>query len=141
VDYKVEGKAPKSKKAAKEALEDKRKRLIVEFAIENANVVSRRSDREDKAREPKGKDDEADTESRPARDGKQGMKRKRDSSSAPQKSKAARGQKGKGAGADDGKVQAGADAKVDEKEKEKLAQRTRIIAQKRMKRKAKRAGK
>jgi hypothetical protein len=31
--------------------------------------------------------------------------------------------------------------KVDEKEKEKLAQRTRIIAQKRMKRKAKRAGK
>jgi nucleolar protein 4 len=141
VDYKVEGKAPKSKKAAKEALEDKRKRLIVEFAIENANVVSRRSDREDKAREPKGKDDEADTESRPARDGKQGMKRKRDSSSVPQKSKAARGQKGKGAGADDGKVQADADVKVDEKEKEKLAQRTRIIAQKRMKRKAKRAGK
>jgi nucleolar protein 4 len=140
VDYKVEGKAPKSKKAAKEALEDKRKRLIVEFAIENANVVSRRSDREDKAREPKAKDDEADADPKSARGkGKQGTKRKRDSSSAPQKT-AARGQKGKGADGD-GKVQAGADAKVDEKDKDKLAQRTRIIAQKRMKRKAKRAGK
>jgi nucleolar protein 4 len=55
VDYKVKGELPKSKKAAKEALEDKRKRLIAEFAIENANVVSRRSTREDQAKEEKDK--------------------------------------------------------------------------------------
>jgi nucleolar protein 4 len=52
VEYKVKGEQPKSKKAAIEAMQDRKKRLIVEFAIENANVVARRSDRETKARDP-----------------------------------------------------------------------------------------
>jgi nucleolar protein 4 len=40
-----------SKAAQLEAQQDKKKRLIVEFAIENAQVVHRRQDREQKARE------------------------------------------------------------------------------------------
>ena len=40
-----------SKAAQLEAQQDKKKRLIVEFAIENAQVVHRREDREQKARE------------------------------------------------------------------------------------------
>ncbi|PVH95224.1 hypothetical protein DM02DRAFT_720882 [Periconia macrospinosa] len=61
IEYKVAGEQPKSKKAAKEAILDKKKRLIVEFAIENANVVARRSDRENKAKEPpKAKEAEKD---------------------------------------------------------------------------------
>ncbi|KAF1924328.1 uncharacterized protein M421DRAFT_295584 [Didymella exigua CBS 183.55] len=84
VDYKVKGEMPKSKKAAKEAMEDKRKRLIVEFAIENANVVSRRSAAEDKSREPKPAKGAAGSESDAEQDTKakaKGQKRKRDSSS------------------------------------------------------------
>ncbi|KAF2682180.1 hypothetical protein K458DRAFT_433152 [Lentithecium fluviatile CBS 122367] len=52
VEYKVKGEQAKSKKTAREAMQDKKKRLIVEFAIENANVVARRSDRETRARDP-----------------------------------------------------------------------------------------
>jgi nucleolar protein 4 len=135
VDYKVKGELPKSKKAAKEALEDKRKRLIAEFAIENANVVSRRSTREDQAKEEKD---------RPAADNK---KRKRDAEpvgTGARKDKAA-GKKSKkqrqgSSGAEDRSAPAAPEAEAD-KDKAKVAQRTRIIAQKRMKRKAKRAGK
>ncbi|KAJ4334288.1 RNA recognition motif-containing protein [Didymella glomerata] len=142
VDYKVKGEAPKSKKAAKEAMEDKRKRLIVEFAIENANVVSRRSAAEEKSREPKPAKGEADSESeeentKPGKGGK-GQKRKRDSSSASGPGRDAKKAKGKDAGksADGNKRPADADTDMD---KAKLAQRTRIIAQKRQKRKANRA--
>ncbi|KAF7442469.1 RNA-binding protein [Pyrenophora tritici-repentis] len=62
VDYKIKNdpSIKNNKKKAQEALEDKRKRLIVEFAIENANVVNRRSDREEKAREPPKPKGEAD---------------------------------------------------------------------------------
>ncbi|KAJ4319832.1 RNA recognition motif-containing protein [Neodidymelliopsis sp. IMI 364377] len=147
VDYKVKGEMPKSKKAAKEAMEDKRKRLIVEFAIENANVVSRRSDREDKAREPKaGKDNddeaESDAETQKGSKGGKGQKRKRDSSSGGSRdAKKVKGRDGgkqaPGSGAEGNKRPA-AEGDMD---KEKLAQRTRIIAQKRQKRKANRAGK
>lgn len=134
VDYKVKGETPKSKAKAKEMLEDKRKRLIVEFAIENANVVSRRSDREEKSRDPNAKqkagdDDEADNDL--ARRGNN--KRKRDQSTA-----GATAGKGKAGGK---KVQ-GSDAEggEDADAKGKLAQRTRIIAKKRHARKAKKAG-
>lgn len=137
VDYKVKGEAPKSKKKAQEALEDKRKRLIVEFAIENANVVSRRSDREEKSRDaPKSKTDgQDDTDgAEPRKGGSRGQKRKREASTA--------GGKGK----DSGKRSKGSSSTKEdattEKEKvdDKLAQRTRIIAKKRQARKAKRAG-
>ncbi|KAJ4395490.1 RNA recognition motif-containing protein [Didymella pomorum] len=142
VDYKVKGEAPKSKKAAKEAMEDKRKRLIVEFAIENANVVSRRSAAEEKSREPKPAKGEAESESEEenakAGKGGKGQKRKRDSSTASGPGRDAKKAKGKDAGksADGNKRPADADEDMD---KAKLAQRTRIIAQKRQKRKANRA--
>ena len=42
---------PKSRDEARKALDERKKRLIVEFAIENAQVVARRQDREVKARE------------------------------------------------------------------------------------------
>jgi nucleolar protein 4 len=142
VDYKIKsGPTPKNKKAAQEALEDKRKRLIVEFAIENANVVNRRSDREEKSREaPKSKaDGEVDNDD--AEPGAtKGQKRKRDSSSAGQKSGKGKnngtGKQGTGA------AEAGAEAAAAVKSKDgKLAQRTRIIAKKRQARKARKAGK
>jgi len=133
VDYKVKGEPPKSKAKAKEMLEDKRKRLIVEFAIENANVVSRRSDREEKARDPAKPRAEGETEGEAAVKGK---KRKRDSSAAS--ALASDTDKGKLGGR---KVQGlKAEAGEDTDAKGKLAQRTRIIAKKRHARKAKRAG-
>lgn len=49
IDYRT--KENKEKKTTKEEIIDKKKRLVVEFAIENAQVVSRRSERESKARE------------------------------------------------------------------------------------------
>jgi nucleolar protein 4 len=122
VDYKVKGEIPKNKAAAKLALEDKRKRLIAEFAIENANVVSRRNTREDK---PAGTKSEGDD--------KPGQKRKRDGKD----DKGGKGKKSKGSKEEDEKPVEKADLDKDGK----LAQRTRIIAQKRQKRKAKRAGK
>lgn len=147
VDYKVKGETPKSKKAAKEALEDKRKRLIAEFAIENANVVSRRSTREEQQKDSSGNKDRPE-------DGKQGNKRKRSdsmSAAAGTDSKLGKGGKEKGKGKGRGKQQgsgteagktAGAVDGVGKAEKnEKVAQRTRIIAKKRQARKAKRAGK
>lgn len=135
VDYKVKGETPKSKKKAKEALEDKRKRLIVEFAIENANVVSRRSDREEKSRDlPKSKsDDDVDADGPDSKaGGNRGQKRKRDTSTAGGKKGKDMSKKNKAtiteAGSEKDKVDG------------KLAQRTRIIAKKRQARKAKRAG-
>ncbi|KAJ8113795.1 hypothetical protein OPT61_g4160 [Boeremia exigua] len=135
VDYKVKGDAPKSKKAQKEAMEDKRKRLIVEFAIENANVVSRRSAAEEKSREPKPAKGEVESDAEEEA-GSKNQKRKRDSSSGGGRD--AKRSKGKDAGknAEGNKRPADAEADMD---KDKLAQRTRIIAQKRAKRKANRA--
>ena len=135
VDYKIKGETPSSKKKAKEALEDKRKRLIVEFAIENANVVSRRSDREDKARDPSKPTEGADGESKAG--GNRGKKRKRDAGAAS----GAQQRQGKGSG----KTTTSSDAEggahpAEAKDQGKLAQRTRIIAKKRQARKAKRAG-
>jgi nucleolar protein 4 len=141
VDYKIKSDpTSKSKKKTQEALEDKRKRLIVEFAIENANVVNRRSDREEKAREPPkskadGEADEGDAEPGATK----GKKRKRDSSAVGQKAgkgkDSGRGKQGTGA------AEAGAEATAVKTKDGKLAQRTRIIAKKRQARKARKAGK
>ncbi|CBX93990.1 hypothetical protein IAQ61_003863 [Plenodomus lingam] len=133
VDYKVKGETPKSKAKAKEMLEDKRKRLIVEFAIENANVVSRRTDREEKSRDPAKPRAEGESDDTGA---KKGKKRKRDSSAASTPASGT-GNKGKIGG---NKGNSNADAEEDANVKGKLAQRTRIIAKKRHARKAKRAG-
>ncbi|PSN61732.1 hypothetical protein BS50DRAFT_578242 [Corynespora cassiicola Philippines] len=142
----------KGKKAAQASAEDRKKRLIVEFAIENANVVARRSDRENKAREnPKGEgdhDDADDGEGRRTNDsGRRGGKgkaagsgkRKRDEDSSAGLSR----KKGKSSGTDGGAAD-GRDAgavSAAGKAGDKLAKQSRIIAQKRMKRRAKKAGK
>ncbi|KAF2188418.1 RNA-binding domain-containing protein [Zopfia rhizophila CBS 207.26] len=146
VDYRVKGPLPKGKKAAKEALEDRKKRLIVEFAIENANVVSRRTGREQKARDPTVKEKEVlngNNVPGAASSGElkgRGKKRKWDSSDAVssassslQKKKSTKAQ-GSGAGP-------GADAAAKEvKDDDKLAKRSRIIQKKRVARRAKKAG-
>jgi nucleolar protein 4 len=164
VDYKVKGELPKNKQKAKEALEDKRKRLIAEFAIENANVVSRRSTREEQQKDPNSKSDSKDGNNKSRDAPGRGQKRKRDDEPKEDAdgnvklrrkdmSKATRNKvKADGNGKDGGKDRvskkqgSGADAKDapaagKEGKDDKVAARTRIIAQKRMKRKAKRAGK
>lgn len=147
VDYRAQGEQPKGKKAAKEGLQDKKKRLIVEFAIENANVVSRRSDRETKAREhPKGAQVDADQAVGGTRDSglqpKRGQKRGRDSGgdAAGAFSGAKRGKaRGQGSGGE-GKARPGghgADAPADE-DKDKARRKMKIIQKKRMMRRARR---
>jgi nucleolar protein 4 len=154
VDYRVKGELPKGKKAAKEAMEDRKKRLIVEFAIENANVVTRRSEREKKTREPKERGEAGDAAG-PARGKLQkdrSKKRKRDEGDAEKDAdatgaasgkRAKKGTKGKGtAGAGAGAGDAAKGEKADAKGKdEKVAQRSRIIQKKRIARRARKAGK
>ncbi|KAF2451606.1 RNA-binding domain-containing protein [Karstenula rhodostoma CBS 690.94] len=133
VDYKTQETQPKSKKAVKEDQQDKRKRLIVEFAIENANVVARRSDRETKANLPAEKDGEQEAES--GRDWKGGKKRKRELGAGGTVS-------GKGAGQDQGSGVADAEedaAKSKDEAKTKL--RAQIIQKKRMARRTRKQGK
>ncbi|RAL05719.1 mRNA-binding ribosome biosynthesis protein NOP4 [Aspergillus ibericus CBS 121593] len=102
-----------------EEVKDKKKRLVVEFAIENAQVVKRRSEQHAKARtfkkgdqQREGKSDK-DGESKdkgPSKGGFKGQKRKRSDSND------------KDAGGED------------DEEQNKLAKRNRIIAKKRMQR-------
>ncbi|KAJ4301455.1 RNA recognition motif-containing protein [Kalmusia sp. IMI 367209] len=131
VDYKVKGETPKSKKAAKEDMQDKKKRLIVEFAIENANVVARRSDRESKAKDPKAdKDGEVNGGTRESAHGKKaGQKRKRDSEPVEKV-------KGKGPGSGVASEDT-AKSKPDAKAK----QRAQIIQKKRQARRVRKQGK
>ncbi|KAJ5193676.1 RNA recognition motif domain eukaryote [Penicillium cf. griseofulvum] len=109
---------------------DKKKSLVVEFAIENAQVVKRRNELQAKSREPKREDyaepkgdkkrkrsDTRDGKGKDGRDGRNG-KDGRD---------AKRGKTGNGNGAKDEKVN---------EEEDKAAKRNRIIGQKRMKRKS-----
>ncbi|KAF1992748.1 RNA-binding domain-containing protein [Amniculicola lignicola CBS 123094] len=140
VDYKVKDTAPKSKnkKLPKEELEDRKKRLIAEFAIENANVVSRRSDRENKAREggsgPSEGVDAPAGQSGGAESKGKGTKRKRDSGGHA-KSSVSGGKDGRGKEAvETGSGAAGAEGGKDGK----IAQRSRIIQKKRIARREKR---
>jgi nucleolar protein 4 len=123
VDYKVRTELPKGKNAQREAMEDRKKRLIVEFAIENANVVNRRGDREAKSRDHSGKE---------VGGGSNTKKRKRDGDADAAASK--RGKPGADAGGS-------ADAKTAGPKDEKLAQRDRIIRKKRMARRVRKSGK
>lgn len=156
VDYRVKGELPKGKAAAKEAMEDRKKRLIVEFAIENANVVHRRSGRENKAHEqPKlnaqDKDQGAPGVSAGRNDvvtkeGARGKKRKRDASDAVTdtsgkelKNRVTRSQ-GTGAEVGGGGAKS-VGGRVGVNKDKKVAQRSRIIMKKRAARRAKKAGK
>ncbi|KAL2430379.1 putative RNA-binding protein C4F6.14 [Exophiala dermatitidis] len=116
---------------------EKGKRLIVEFAIENAQVVQRRNERERKFKElgPKPKDgpdkEHAGGVGRSASERKdRNLKRKRDGkSNGKNQAKPA----GAGAGA---AASAEASKDVDDEEKNRIAKRNRIIAKKRQARKA-----
>ncbi|KGO75121.1 Nucleotide-binding, alpha-beta plait [Penicillium italicum] len=116
---------------------DKKKSLVVEFAIENAQVVKRRNELQAKSREPRPKrSDDAEG------DGERGQKRKR-SDTRGGKGKDGRdarsGRDGRdGRDAKRGKTGNGKgpkDEKANEDE-DKAAKRNRIIGQKRMKRKS-----
>lgn len=101
---------------------EKKKRLIVEFAIENAQVVKRRKEFEERARTKKedGPDKGGDND-------KRGMKRKRPEGRGNNKGD-------KGSKTKDKKADAGDDE--DDDEKNKIAKRNRIIARKRQQRRS-----
>ncbi|KAL3450879.1 hypothetical protein BJX65DRAFT_293985 [Aspergillus insuetus] len=98
-----------------EELKDRKKRLIVEFAIENAQVVKRRSELQERVRNFKKRDQEADGDDKP---------RNRDSTGG----RDSRGGKDLKRKRSDG-------GNEDADEQNKLAKRNRIIAKKRMQRK------
>ncbi|KAJ5373514.1 RNA recognition motif domain eukaryote [Penicillium concentricum] len=117
---------------------DKKKSLVVEFAIENAQVVKRRNELQAKSREPKREDyaepkgdkgqkrkrsDTRDGKGRDGRDARGG----RDGRNGKDGRDAKRGKTGHGNGAKDEKPS---------EEEDKAAKRNRIIGQKRMKRKS-----
>lgn len=153
VDYRVKGELPKGKKAAKEAQEDRKKRLIVEFAIENANVVNRRSEREKQTRDqPKGKTDESATAAsgRGKHQKDRLKKRKRDedgpvqdggSGNAGKRARRDGTKGGKGAASGDGTSEKKTGEGKGKDKDEKVAQRSRIIQKKRIARRARKAGK
>jgi len=105
VGYKVEAektkkgkvRARQSQEQVREEMEDRKKRLIVEFAIENAQVVHRRFEREKKSREApvgvdvKSKDGDARRGKEDAKDGRGG---KNDRGGGDKKDR--KGPKGKG---------------------------------------------
>lgn len=122
IDYQAH--VQKKGKATTEEIEDRKKRLIAEFALENAQVVSRRKAREHGARDPKAKDeagsaaarDDGDTRGR-KKGGKSRERQHRDQDVSKKV------------------VQAGPPSA---KEDEKLAARQKIIARKRALRRDKR---
>lgn len=117
VDYQTlqKVKGGRGKENQKEVLEDRKKRLIVEFAIENAQVVQRRKENEAKSRARGKGDDKPEAET----DGKGGEKKK----------------------AGGGKRKRGQDDEEAKGEEDKSAKRQRIIQKKRMMRRAKKKGK
>lgn len=130
--------------------EERQKRLIVEFAIENAQVVARRKELEDKSRNgelgqgkfagPKNKTREKgrDENRKPVQDR---MKRKRSGSEASGATQlpAKRAKKIHSANEKESKADQGA-GEVGE-ERNKIAKRNRIISKKRQMRKTRRTGK
>ncbi|TPR03463.1 hypothetical protein CAN33_000260 [Aspergillus niger] len=113
----LNGHAVEAPATGSEDAKDKKKRLIVEFAIENAQVVKRRQEQQAKARTfKKGKQDgERSAEKDEAKNNKggpNGKKRKRSDNN----DKGANGE--------------------DDEEQNKLAKRNRIIAKKRMQRRS-----
>ncbi|KAL3264449.1 hypothetical protein ABHI18_000765 [Aspergillus niger] len=113
----LNGHAVEAPATGSEDAKDKKKRLIVEFAIENAQVVKRRQEQQAKARTfKKGKQDgEGSAEKDEAKNNKggpNGKKRKRSDNN----DKGANGE--------------------DDEEQNKLAKRNRIIAKKRMQRRS-----
>ncbi|PYH83504.1 hypothetical protein BO82DRAFT_352919 [Aspergillus uvarum CBS 121591] len=110
----LNGHAVEPPKSATPDAQDKKKRLVVEFAIENANVVKRRNELQSKARNFKKEEEQGDGASkRGAQDkiSQTGQKRKRSDNSSDKN-----------------------DAGEDAEEQDKIAKRNRIISRKRMQR-------
>lgn len=122
---------------------EKGKRLIVEFAIENAQVVQRRGDREvrDRGRREREGQEDGEDDNRKRKDSKGGNKRKRDDRDDGQRPNNKRPRDNQNGNRGDKKPRdnkAGKEVKLDaadQDEKNKVAARNRIIAQKRQKRK------
>ena len=113
----LNGHAISPPKNVSEELKDRKKRVIVEFAIENAQVVKRRSELQERRRNFKkdNKDEDAPQKGDP-------KKNNRDSGSKGQKRKRSESNNGK--------------SKEETEEQNKVAKRNRIIAKKRMQRKS-----
>ena len=118
IDYQAQEQETKGKKASKESIAERKKRLIVEFAIENAQVVARRKEREDKWHE------------RNIAEKKEAKKQERESDQKGSDKKRKRGGPQEVAGKDQEKSVEATPAD------EKLAKRQRIIQKKRMVRRA-----
>jgi len=140
VDYRIKDdkQKGKGKKPTKEEVLDKKKRLIVEFAIENVNVVARREDRESKAKEPHvHKATGADADELPVALGTR--KRKRDEGSAAMAARSgARGKAKDRDGSADVEPQPLSDRKTGDA---RLKQKMQIIQKKRAMRRARKQGK
>jgi nucleolar protein 4 len=133
------------KATSKEEAKERKKRLIVEFAIENAVVVGRRSEREGRAKEyPKraAKDGSTATDARPTELSnnqrsklwkKEDKKRKKDNSDSEVAPSAKRGKSTRS-------DQSAPSTEKDPADANKVAKRNRIIAKKRMARKGRKAG-
>lgn len=106
--------------SAKAGSGERSKRLIVEFAIENAQVVARRRDREVKMRGPRPRKSDQKAQLADVKGKLAGKKRKRDDNADKE--------------AETSK------APIDAEEKNKIAKRNRIIAKKRTMRKSRKAG-
>ncbi|PYI20930.1 hypothetical protein BO99DRAFT_401410 [Aspergillus violaceofuscus CBS 115571] len=110
----LNGHAVEPPKSATPDAQDKKKRLVVEFAIENANVVKRRNELQSKARNFKKEEEQGDGASKRGAQDKSsqtGQKRKRSDNSSDKN-----------------------DAGEDAEEQNKIAKRNRIISRKRMQR-------
>ncbi|PYH41827.1 mRNA-binding ribosome biosynthesis protein NOP4 [Aspergillus saccharolyticus JOP 1030-1] len=110
----LNGHAVEPPKSATPDAQEKKKRLVVEFAIENANVVKRRNEQQSKARNFKKDQGQGDGASRRGvkdKPSQTGQKRKRSDNSSDRN-----------------------DAGEDAEEQNKVAKRNRIIAKKRMQR-------
>lgn len=123
------------------------KRLIVEFAIENAQVVQRRSDREKRVKSRRSKEEEEEeapadrnrktggkfdrTQKTSGKFDRHDKKRKRDAKDVGDTSRSKKREPASAMGKTE--IQA-----VDQDEKNKIAARNRIIAQKRQKRRTRR---
>lgn len=125
IGYQAHEPEAKGKKMSKEVMAERKKRLIVEFAIENAAVVARRKEREGKSHERKEDDSKKVYGKGSDRKDRKGADKKRKRGSQ-----------------DDAESEAKkAPEELPADEKDKLANRQRIIQKKRMARRARKGGK
>lgn len=138
IDYKAL-ETQKGKKLTPEDVQDRKKRLVVEFAIENAQVVARRKEMEIKMREKQKKSAEegSGSEDNDGEDHKSRKDRKGGKGGKGQKNGAKSfGKRKRGQEDDEGSAKKNAVAPKDEK----LAKQSRIIARKRQLRRARSKG-